>query len=143
MFSPNFRYLITLKSKAGKGFCWADCIQIGSLILKNKICMTTVHRSKNIMLCLFTRLCLTLCNPVNCSPPGSSAHGVSPGKNTGVGCHALLEGIFPTRGSNSGLQHYRQILSHLSHQVSPRILKWIAYSFSRGSSQRRNRTGVS
>ena len=39
--------------------------------------------------------CPTLCDPMDCSPPGSSVH--SPGKNTGVGCHALLQGIFPTR----------------------------------------------
>ena len=39
-----------------------------------------------------------------------------PGKNTGVGCHFLLQGIFPTRGSNLGLLHCRQILYHLSHQ---------------------------
>ena len=42
--------------------------------------------------------CLTLCDPVGCSPLGSSAHGDSPGKNTRVGCHALLQGIFPTQG---------------------------------------------
>ena len=41
--------------------------------------------------------------PMDCSPPGSSVHGDSPGKNTGVGCHALLQGIFPTQGSNPGL----------------------------------------
>ena len=40
----------------------------------------------------------------------------SPGKNTGVGCHSLLQGIFPTQGSNLGLLHCRQILYHLSHQ---------------------------
>ena len=40
------------------------------------------------------QLCLTLCDPVDCSPPGSSVHGIlSPGKNTGVGCHSLLQGI--------------------------------------------------
>ena len=39
----------------------------------------------------------TLCNPMDCSSPGSSVHGVSPGKNTGVGCHDLLQGIFPTQ----------------------------------------------
>ena len=39
----------------------------------------------------------TLCNHMDCSPPGSSVHGDSPGKNTGVGCHALLQGIFPTQ----------------------------------------------
>ena len=44
--------------------------------------------------------CPTLCDPVDYSPLGSSNHGGSPGKNTGVGCHALLQGIFPTRGSN-------------------------------------------
>ena len=43
----------------------------------------------------------------------------SPGKNTGVGCHALLHGIFLTQGSNLGLLHCRQILYHLSHQGSP------------------------
>ena len=42
-----------------------------------------------------------------------------PGKNTGVGCHFLLQGIFPTQGSNSGLLHCRQILYHLRHQGSP------------------------
>ena len=36
------------------------------------------------------QLCLTLCNTIDCSPPGSSVHGDSPGENTGVGCHALL-----------------------------------------------------
>ena len=48
---------------------------------------------------------LTLCDPMDCSLPGSSVHGDSPGKNTGVGCHALLQGIFPTQGLNLGLFH--------------------------------------
>ena len=38
--------------------------------------------------------------PRDYSPPGSSVHGDSPGKNVGVGCHTLLQGIFPTQGSN-------------------------------------------
>ena len=42
----------------------------------------------------------------------------SPGKNTGVGSHSLLQGIFSTQGSNPGLPHCRQILYHLSHQVA-------------------------
>ena len=42
------------------------------------------------MLCLVTQLCLTLWDPMDCSPLGSSVHGDAPGKNTGVGCHALL-----------------------------------------------------
>ena len=53
------------------------------------------------------------------SPPGTSVHGDSPGKNTGVGGQALLQGIFPTQGSNPGLTHCSQILYHLSHQGSP------------------------
>ena len=48
--------------------------------------------------------------PMDCSPPGSPVHGDSPGKNIGVGCCALLQGIFPTQGSNPGLSHCRQIL---------------------------------
>ena len=78
-----------------------------------------------------------------CSPPGSSVQGDCLGKNTGVGCHALLQGFFPTQRSNLGLPHCRWILYYLSHQGSPRILEWVAYPFSRGSSQPRNRTGVS
>ena len=65
------------------------------------------------------QLCLTLCDPMNWSLPGSSVHGDSPGKNTGVGCHALLQGIFPTQGLNPGLSHCKWILYHLSHQASP------------------------
>ena len=66
-----------------------------------------------------------------CSLPGSSVHGDSPGKNTGVGCHALLQEIFPTQGSNSDLLQCRQILYHLSHQGSPKILEWVAIPSSR------------
>ena len=55
----------------------------------------------------------------DCSPSGSSVHGDSSGKNTGVGCYALLQGIFPTQGSNPGPLHCRWVLYHLSHQGSP------------------------
>ena len=57
------------------------------------------------MLWLVIQSCLTLCNPMDCSLPGSSVHGDSPSKNTEVGCHALLQGIFLTQGSNPGLLH--------------------------------------
>ena len=50
------------------------------------------------LLCLVTQLCLTLCDPMYCSPLNSSVRGDSPDKNTGVGCHAFLQGIFPTQG---------------------------------------------
>ena len=47
-------------------------------------------------MCLVAELCLTLCNPLYCSPTGSSVRENFPGKNTGVGCHVLLQGNFPT-----------------------------------------------
>ena len=68
---------------------------------------------------LVAQSCPSLYDPVDCSLPGSSVHGDSPGKNTGVDCHALLQGIFPTQGLNPGLPHCRRILYHLSHQGSP------------------------
>ena len=56
------------------------------------------------MLYLVIQLCLTLCDLMDCSPPGFSAHGDSPGKITGVGCHALLQGVFPTRWNGTGIK---------------------------------------
>ena len=79
--------------------------------------------------------------PHGCGPPGSSVHVDSPGKNTGVGCHAFLHGICPTQGSNLGLLHCRMFLYNLDPQWSPRILEWVVYPISRGSSQPRNQTG--
>ena len=69
-------------------------------------------------MCLVAQSCLTLCNPLDSSLPGSSVRGDSPGKNTGVGCHVLLQGIFPTQVPNPGLLHCKWILYHLSHQGS-------------------------
>jgi len=67
-------------------------------------------------MCLVPQLCPTLCNPVECSPPRLLCPWNSLGKNTGVGCHVLLQGIFPTQGSNLGLPHCRWIVYRLSHQ---------------------------
>ena len=79
-----------------------------------------------LVLYLVTQSCPTLCDPMYCSLPSSSVHGDSPGKNTGVDCHALLQGIFSTQGYNPGLLCCGWILYHLSHQGSPRILEWVA-----------------
>ena len=76
-------------------------------------------------------------------PHGLYSSWGSPGQNTGVGSLFLLQGIFPTQGLNPGLPHCGQILYQLSHKGSPRILEWVAYPFSRGSSWPRNGTGVS
>ena len=67
-----------------------------------------------------TQSCLTLCH---------SMYSLwnSPGQNTAVGSHSLLQGIFPTQGSNPSLPHCGRILYQLSHQGSPRILEWVAY----------------
>ena len=72
-------------------------------------------------------------------PHGLYSPWNSPGQNTGVGSLSLLQGIFPTQGLNPDLPHCRQILYQLSHKGSPRILEWVAYPFSRGSSWPRNR----
>ena len=92
--------------------------------------------------CSLAQLCPTLCNPMDCSPPGSSVHGDPPSQN-GMGCHFLHQGIFPTQGLNLGFLHCRRILYRLGHQGSPRILEWVAYPFSRGPSRPRNQTRVS
>ena len=78
----------------------------------------------------------------------SWSHGLysrwnSPGQNIVVGSLSLLQGIFPTQGSNPALLHCRWILYQLSHQSSPRILERVAYPFASESSWPRNRTGVS
>ena len=79
-------------------------------------------------MCLVVQSCLTLCDPMDCTPPGTSVHGASPSKNTGMGCHTLLQGIFPTHGLNPGLPHCRWIFYCLSYQGSPRILEWVRLS---------------
>ena len=82
-----------------------------------------MYHLTSVCVCSVAQLCLTLFDPMNLSPPGSSVHRDSPGKNTGFSCHALLQRIFPTQGSNPGLLHCRQILSHqgrpcTSHQCT-------------------------
>ena len=82
-----------------------------------------INPSKTVK--LYSILCAYLLSHVRffatawTSLPGSSVHEDSPGKNTGVGCHALIHGFFPTQGSNWGLLHCRWIIYQLSHQGSP------------------------
>ena len=58
------------------------------------------------------------------SPPGSSVHGDSPGKNTGVGCHALLQGMFPTQGPNPGLLHCRRFFTDWATREAQLHYRW-------------------
>ena len=76
-------------------------------------------------------------------PPGIYSPWNSPGQNTGMGSLSLLQGFFPSQGSNLGLPHCSQILYQLSHKGSLGILEWVAYLVSSGSSWPRNWTRVS
>ena len=102
-FPPHY------KTKAHDEDFWAK--SESHILLKNTTNFQIYSACLGV-LCLVTQPCPTLCDPMDCSPPGSSVHEDSPGKNTGVSCHALLQGIFPTQGLNPGLPHYRQIPSN-------------------------------
>ena len=112
-----------------------------------KLCLETEKVTKiKWNLCCATLSCSDMSNSLR--PPGLQPACLlcpqnSPGKNTEVGSHALLQGVFQTQGLNAGLLHCRCLLYYVNHQGSPRILEQVAYSFSRGTSQIRNRTGVS
>ena len=86
---------------------FSDCCQfVGKLVFMSlcKLILYVIASLKSFhsnVLCLVTQSCPTLCDPMYCSPPGSSVHGDSPGKNTGVGCHALLQGDLPNPGIQS------------------------------------------
>ena len=66
---------------------------------------------------------------MDCSPPGSSVHGDSPGKNTGVGCLFFILGIFPIQGPNLSLLRCRQILYHWAMREAPLHSKGVPYLF--------------
>ena len=85
--------------------------------------------------------CVWLCDPMNCSLPGSSVHGI-------LQARILERNAMPSSRGSSPPRDWtqvscRQILYHLSHQGSSRILEWVAYSFSRGSFWPRNWTKFS
>ena len=78
---------------------------------------------EGLCVCAQSLQVVQLCNPMDCSPPGSSCPWDSPGKDTGAGCHALLQGIFPTQGSNPGL-----MFPALAGGFLTTIATWEAYS---------------
>ena len=69
---------------------------------------------------LVAQSCSTFCDPTSYSPTSLLCPCDSPGKNTGVDCHSLLQRIFLTQGLNPGLFHCRQILYHLSYREDPK-----------------------
>ena len=72
--------------------------------------------TQHCAVCLVTQSCPILCDPMDCNPLGFFVHGDSLSRNTGLDCHALLQGIFPTQRSNPGLPHCRWIIYCLSHK---------------------------
>ena len=104
----------------------------GSLIIREMQIKSTVRYClTSVRMCCAILSCSVVSDSLghqgharDCRLPDSAIHGDSPGQNTGVGCHALLQGIFLTQGSNSHLPHCRQILYNLSHQRSP-LLEWL------------------
>ena len=95
--------------------------QIGKTNTRNWSNVLSKKNNIIIKLCAQSLSCVQLFTTpwTACSLPSSSVHGDSPGKRTGVGCHALFQRMFPTQGSNPGLLHCRWILYCLSRQGSP------------------------
>ena len=98
---------------------------VSSVPYTSKYFVQTLKQLGSSLLCFVTQLCQILCDLMDCSLPGSSVLGDSPGKNTGVGFHALLQGIFPTQGWNPDLPHGSRFFYCLRHQGSPRNLEWV------------------
>ena len=124
IFSVDFPWGLT--GLISLQFCFSDYLYKNTFVPLLP-CFFSFFTVLRCVLCWVTQLCLTVCDPMDYSPPGSSVHGSSPGKNTGVSCHALLLWIFPSQGSNPGFRHCRQILYGLSHQGSSllwRTIKW-------------------
>ena len=118
------------------------------LIYLYKLFISLKSQLWNISLCVCVYVCVCVCEGCSVMSSPLQPHGLyspwhSPGQNTGVGSLSLLQGIFPTQGSNPGLPNCRQVLYQLSHQGSPRILEPVAYPFSSRSSRLRDRIRVS
>ena len=116
---------------------------LGYRVEKTEELSNSFWNKQNPCVCLVSQLCPTLCNPTDCRPAVSSAHGDSSGKNARVAFYALLQQIFPTQGSNPSLLLFSQILYCLSHWGSPRIPEWVAYPFCKRVSWPRQQTWVS
>ena len=82
-------------------------------------CLTLCDPRNGLCCAVLSHSVMSDCDPMDCSSPGSSFQGDSPGKNIGAGCQALLQGIFPTQEWNWGLLLCRRILYQLSYQASP------------------------
>ena len=82
---------------------WSHVYKIATTITKNLQLCITKRAYTYAYVCSVTESSWTLCNHMDCNSPGSSAHEILPGKNFGLGCHSLLQGIFTTQGWNPHL----------------------------------------
>ena len=123
------------------GHVWSPCLHLRGWLCENGapayFFLSASYRAYAV-LCLVAQSCPTVCDPMDCSLPGFSVHGDSPGKNAGVDCNSLLQGIFPTQGSNPISLIEGGFFNSLNQKGSPRLLEWVAYPFSRGTSLPRN-----
>ena len=102
---PPSPFAVNLSQHQGR-FQWAGFSFVYKMLKSN------LNDQLLLLLSIFS--CVRLCGtPMDCSSPGSSVYGASPGKNTRVGCYAFPQGIFPTQGSNPDLPHCRWILYQL------------------------------
>ena len=115
------------------------CSQVQYVCKFNKVNLGTQLTQSAIYCVLVTQSYLTLGNPMNCSPTRLLCLWDSPGKNNGVGCQFLLQGIFLTQGLNLDLSHCRQILYHLSHQEIPILYSTVCNTFHTNNMQKTNK----
>ena len=120
-------------------------VQHGCMYIYVAMCVYFTHMKYVCIhiVCMCTQSWPSVCDPMVCSPPGSSVPGISQARILEWVAIFLLQGVFPTLELNPGLPHCRWIFYQLNHKGCPRILEWIATSFSSGSSQARDRTQVS
>jgi len=103
----------------GTGWAWLSACVSSGLMHNTEVSVCICVCCRRYLHAQWLQSCLTLCNPMDCNPSGSLCRWDSPGKNIRVGCHALLQGIFPTQRLNLCLLHCRQILYPLSYLASP------------------------
>ena len=134
---PFIQYLL----KHFINFYW-NTLYMCCIALQCPVSLYCTARWTSYAYCLVTQSCLTLCDPMVYSPPGSSVHGILQER--------VLEWVAmpSSRGSSlPGIEprspNLQAIFCLPSHQRSPRILEWVAYPFSRESSWPRNPTRVS
>ena len=104
-----------------------------------KVIITVWWSDAHLIRMLSHLLSLTLCHSMDCSLPSSFVHGNSPGKTTGVGCHALLQGIFPIQGLNPCLVYAALVGGFFTTSSTWEALLYIltSYIFEKTSAVRR------